>query len=72
MLVLTGSIKCLTIVDEFTHECLAIDVASSIRSRRVIGLGPPNRRRVRVIVVRNNLRRVCVGIQGLAAICGAQ
>ncbi len=23
-------------VDEFTHECLAIDVASSIRSRRVI------------------------------------
>jgi putative transposase len=29
-------IKCLTIVDEFTHECLAIDVAGSIRSRRVI------------------------------------
>lgn len=29
-------IKCLTIVDEFTHECLAIDVARSIRSRRVI------------------------------------
>jgi putative transposase len=29
-------IKCLTIVDEFTHECLAVDVAGSIRSRRVI------------------------------------
>jgi len=29
-------LKCLTIVDEFTRECLAIDVAGSIRSRRVI------------------------------------
>jgi putative transposase len=29
-------IKCLTLVDEFAHECLAIDVAGSIRSRRVI------------------------------------
>ena len=29
-------IKCLTVVDEFTHECLAIDVAGSIRSGRVI------------------------------------
>jgi len=29
-------IKCLTVLDEFTHECLAIDVAGSIRSRRVI------------------------------------
>ncbi len=29
-------IKCLTIVDEYTHECLAIDVAGSIRSTRVI------------------------------------
>ena len=29
-------IKCLTIVDEYTRECLAIDVAGSIRSRRVI------------------------------------
>jgi putative transposase len=29
-------IKCLTIVDEFTRECLAIDVAGSLRSRRVI------------------------------------
>ncbi len=29
-------LKCLTIVDEFTHECLAIDVAGSIRSQRVI------------------------------------
>jgi putative transposase len=29
-------IKCLTIMDEFTRECLAIDVAGSIRSRRVI------------------------------------
>lgn len=29
-------IKCLTVVDEFTHECLAIDVAGSIRSPRVI------------------------------------
>lgn len=30
------TLKCLTIVDEFTHECLAIDVAGSIRSARVI------------------------------------
>jgi putative transposase len=30
------SLKCLTIIDEFTRECLAIDVAGSIRSRRVI------------------------------------
>ena len=29
-------IKCLTIVDEGSRECLAIDVAGSIRSRRVI------------------------------------
>jgi putative transposase len=29
-------IKCLTVVDEFTHQCLAIDVAGSIRSVRVI------------------------------------
>jgi putative transposase len=29
-------LKCLTIVDEFTRECLAIDVAGSIRSNRVI------------------------------------
>ena len=30
------SLKCLTIIDEFTRECLAIDVAGSIRSGRVI------------------------------------
>jgi putative transposase len=29
-------LKCLTIIDEFTRECLAIDVAGGIRSRRVI------------------------------------
>jgi putative transposase len=29
-------IKCLTVLDEWTRECLAIDVASSIRSQRVI------------------------------------
>ncbi len=29
-------VKCLTIVDEFTRESLAIDVAGSIRSGRVI------------------------------------
>jgi len=29
-------IKCLTIIDEYTRECLAIDVAGSIRSNRVI------------------------------------
>lgn len=28
-------IKCLTVVDEYTRECLAIDVAGAIRSRRV-------------------------------------
>jgi putative transposase len=29
-------LKCLTIVDEYTRECLAIDVAGSIRTGRVI------------------------------------
>ena len=29
-------LKCLTVVDEFTRECLAIDVAGSIHSNRVI------------------------------------
>jgi putative transposase len=29
-------LKCLTIVDEYTRECLAIDVSGSIRSSRVI------------------------------------
>ena len=29
-------LKCLTLVDEYTKECLAIDVAGSIRTRRVI------------------------------------
>ena len=30
------ALKCLTIVDEWTRECLAIDVAGGIRSGRVI------------------------------------
>ena len=30
------TLKCLTVVDEFTRECLAIDVAGGIRSGRVI------------------------------------
>ena len=29
-------LKCLTVIDEWTRECLAIDVAGSIRSNRVI------------------------------------
>jgi putative transposase len=29
-------LKCLTVIDEFTRECLAIDVAGGIRSKRVI------------------------------------
>jgi putative transposase len=29
-------LKCSTVIDEFTRECLAIDVAGSIRSARVI------------------------------------
>ena len=29
-------LKCLTIIDEYTRECLAIDVAGSLRSGRVI------------------------------------
>ena len=29
-------LKCLTIIDEYTRECLAIDVAGSIRAGRVI------------------------------------
>ena len=30
------TLKCLTVIDEFTRECLAIDVGGSIRSGRVI------------------------------------
>jgi putative transposase len=30
------SLKCLTVIDDFTRECLAIDVAGGIRSGRVI------------------------------------
>jgi len=30
------TLKCLTIIDEFTRECLAIDVAGGIRSTLVI------------------------------------
>ncbi len=29
-------LKCLVVIDEYTRECLAIDVAGSIRSKRVI------------------------------------
>jgi putative transposase len=29
-------LKCLTVIDEYTRECLAVDVAGSIRSGRVI------------------------------------
>jgi putative transposase len=29
-------IKCLTVIDEFTRECLAIEVTSSMRSKKVI------------------------------------
>jgi putative transposase len=29
-------LKCLTVIDEYTRECLAIDVAGNIRSSRVI------------------------------------
>lgn len=29
-------LKCLTVIDEYTRECLALDVAGSIRSKRVI------------------------------------
>ncbi len=31
-------LKCLTVIDEFTRECLAIEVAGSLRSGRVIGV----------------------------------
>jgi len=31
-------IKCLTVVDEYTRECLAIDVSCAIRSKRVIDI----------------------------------
>ena len=30
------TLKCLTVIDELTRECLAIDVAGGIRSGRVI------------------------------------
>jgi len=30
------ALKCLTVIDEYTRECLAIDVAGSIRSARVV------------------------------------
>ena len=31
-------LKCLTVIDEYTRECLAIDVPGNIRSARVIEL----------------------------------
>jgi len=31
-------IKCLTVIDEFTRECLSIDVAGSIRPQRVVDI----------------------------------
>jgi putative transposase len=31
-------LKCLTVVDEYTRECLAIDVAAGIRSERVVAV----------------------------------
>lgn len=31
-------LKCLTVIDEYTRECLAIHVAGSIGSKRVIGV----------------------------------
>ena len=31
-------IKCLTVIDEYTRECLAIEVAGSLRSKHVIGV----------------------------------
>ena len=34
-------IKCLTVVDEYTRECLAIDVAGAIRTKRVIEVLSP-------------------------------
>ena len=40
-------LKCLTVIDEFTRECLAIDVAGSIRSGRVIGRSRAARQRPR-------------------------
>jgi hypothetical protein len=38
------SLKCLTVIDEFTREALAIDVAGSIRSGRVIEALPTDQR----------------------------
>ena len=40
-------LKCLTVIDEFTRECLAIDVAGSIRSGRVIDVSRAARQRPR-------------------------
>jgi len=36
LIVAAQTLKCLTVIDEYTRECLAIDVAGSIRSTRVI------------------------------------
>ncbi len=41
------TLKCLTVVDEFTRECLAIDVAGGIRSGRVIEVLDAARQRAR-------------------------
>jgi putative transposase len=35
------TLKCVTVVDEWTRECLAIDVAGGIRSGRVIEVLTP-------------------------------
>lgn len=33
--------KCLTVIDEYTRECLAIHVDGRVRSRKVIDVLPP-------------------------------
>lgn len=38
------SLKCLSVIDEFTREALAIDVGGSIRSGRVIEVLPTDQR----------------------------
>ena len=55
------TLTCLTIVDEWTRECLAIDVAGGIRSGRVIEVLAPARQRARrpaapAVVLRTGVR----------------
>jgi transposase InsO family protein len=61
-------LKCLTVVDEFSRECLAIEVAGSMRSGRVIEVFEQAGQCSRQSQVSAIRQRTGVCIQGRAAL----